>query len=158
MGSPARFSEIGEDGAQGRNRTADTVIFSHVLYQLSYLGTEALGGAPIEAASTNCPARCDPNLPHRCQLGGRGCDSPPKATGSGRGRGSLDSIKVGAPVWLACRNRDRRIDLGVARLACPADMARPLSARKATEAPTRRASISIQSGRAAMRSITFGWA
>ena len=25
-------------GAQGQNRTADTVIFSHVLYQLSYLG------------------------------------------------------------------------------------------------------------------------
>jgi hypothetical protein len=25
-------------GAQGRDRTADTVIFSHVLYQLSYLG------------------------------------------------------------------------------------------------------------------------
>ena len=29
-------------GAQGRDRTTDTVIFSHVLYQLSYLG--ALGG------------------------------------------------------------------------------------------------------------------
>ena len=28
-------------GAQGRNRTTDTVIFSHVLYQLSYLGTSA---------------------------------------------------------------------------------------------------------------------
>jgi hypothetical protein len=28
----------GRDGAQGRNRTTDTVIFSHVLYQLSYLG------------------------------------------------------------------------------------------------------------------------
>ena len=27
-----------ENGAQGRDRTADTVIFSHVLYQLSYLG------------------------------------------------------------------------------------------------------------------------
>ena len=26
------------DGAQGRDRTTDTVIFSHVLYQLSYLG------------------------------------------------------------------------------------------------------------------------
>lgn len=26
------------DGARGRNRTADTVIFSHVLYQLSYPG------------------------------------------------------------------------------------------------------------------------
>ena len=28
-----------EYGAQGRNRTTDTMIFSHVLYQLSYLGT-----------------------------------------------------------------------------------------------------------------------
>ena len=27
-------------GAQGRNRTTDTVIFSHVLYQLSYLGAD----------------------------------------------------------------------------------------------------------------------
>ena len=27
-------------GAQGLNRTADTVIFSHVLYQLSYLGSQ----------------------------------------------------------------------------------------------------------------------
>jgi hypothetical protein len=35
-------------GAQGRNRTTDTVIFSHVLYQLSYLGADPLqqgGGA-----------------------------------------------------------------------------------------------------------------
>ena len=29
-----------EDGGQGRNRTSDTVIFSHVLYQLSYLGAK----------------------------------------------------------------------------------------------------------------------
>jgi hypothetical protein len=29
------------NGAQGRNRTTDTVIFSHVLYQLSYLGPGA---------------------------------------------------------------------------------------------------------------------
>src|SRR4051812_47098074 len=32
-----------EDGAQGRNRTTDTVIFSHVLYQLSYLGAHRKG-------------------------------------------------------------------------------------------------------------------
>ena len=52
---PGRLDwEREEDGAQGRNRTADTVIFSHVLYQLSYLGTEALGGAPIEAGSASC--------------------------------------------------------------------------------------------------------
>ena len=30
--------DVGRDGAQGRDRTTDTVIFSHVLYQLSYLG------------------------------------------------------------------------------------------------------------------------
>ena len=29
-------------GAQGRDRTTDTVIFSHVLYQLSYLGAAAV--------------------------------------------------------------------------------------------------------------------
>ena len=31
------------NGAQGRNRTTDTVIFSHVLYQLSYLGAPERG-------------------------------------------------------------------------------------------------------------------
>jgi hypothetical protein len=40
---PASAIKIGglskETGAEGQNRTADTVIFSHVLYQLSYLGT-----------------------------------------------------------------------------------------------------------------------
>src|SRR5438093_12686167 len=33
-------------GAQGRNRTTDTVIFSHVLYQLSYLGAGRAGKSP----------------------------------------------------------------------------------------------------------------
>ena len=33
---PKLFAMSG-NGAQGRDRTADTVIFSHVLYQLSYL-------------------------------------------------------------------------------------------------------------------------
>ena len=32
------FENIEINGAQGRNRTTDTMIFSHVLYQLSYLG------------------------------------------------------------------------------------------------------------------------
>jgi hypothetical protein len=36
------------NGAQGRNRTTDTVIFSHVLYQLSYLGA---GASSWEAAA-----------------------------------------------------------------------------------------------------------
>jgi hypothetical protein len=35
-------------GGQGRNRTADTVIFSHLLYQLSYLAA----GDRISASMT----------------------------------------------------------------------------------------------------------
>ena len=31
------FAASGEYHGQGQNRTADTMIFSHVLYQLSYL-------------------------------------------------------------------------------------------------------------------------
>lgn len=52
------WARIGKkaNGAWGRNRTADTVIFSHVLYQLSYPGitlldrqkwTAAVGSAPM---------------------------------------------------------------------------------------------------------------
>lgn len=40
-------------GAQGRDRTADTVIFSHVLYQLSYLGAEL----PLVPARRRATAR-----------------------------------------------------------------------------------------------------
>ncbi len=32
-------------GAQGRNRTTDTAIFSRMLYQLSYLGVRSGGAA-----------------------------------------------------------------------------------------------------------------
>ena len=34
-------SSVMENGAQGRNRTTDTAIFSRMLYQLSYLGVPA---------------------------------------------------------------------------------------------------------------------
>src|SRR5439155_14423096 len=33
-------------GAEGRNRTGDTMIFSHVLYRLSYLGTSRYCSPP----------------------------------------------------------------------------------------------------------------
>ena len=39
------------NGAQGRNRTTDTVIFSHVLYQLSYLGSRISGRQPVERSA-----------------------------------------------------------------------------------------------------------
>ncbi len=39
-----------KSGAQGRNRTTDTMIFSHVLYQLSYLGISSGAAALAEKA------------------------------------------------------------------------------------------------------------
>src|SRR3546814_2857715 len=44
--SSGKWSDLrrGVNGAQGRNRTTDTMIFSHVLYQLSYLGTRGAVG------------------------------------------------------------------------------------------------------------------
>ncbi len=42
-------------GAEGQTRTADTCIFSAVLYQLSYLGTEGiLSAAAVECPTTPC--------------------------------------------------------------------------------------------------------
>ena len=41
-------------GAQGRNRTTDTAIFSRMLYQLSYLG--AAGARPTERALYGLPS------------------------------------------------------------------------------------------------------
>ena len=40
-----------KNGAQGRNRTTDTAIFSRMLYQLSYLGAAPRSGAFGESAA-----------------------------------------------------------------------------------------------------------
>ena len=56
--------QCGERGAKGQNRTADTTIFSRVLYRLSYLGT----GDSIQRD------RGLGTLGARC-VGGAGCDS-----------------------------------------------------------------------------------
>jgi hypothetical protein len=48
------------NGAQGRDRTTDTAIFSRMLYQLSYLGTSSRGGlgaAVYSQAGQPCPPR-----------------------------------------------------------------------------------------------------
>ena len=48
-------------GAQGRDRTTDTAIFSRMLYQLSYLGTSnprgGLGAGVYSQAGQPCPPR-----------------------------------------------------------------------------------------------------
>jgi hypothetical protein len=43
---------FGDDGAQGRDRTADTAIFSRMLYQLSYLGPRFSAGRHRERRVT----------------------------------------------------------------------------------------------------------
>src|SRR5512142_1716628 len=46
-----RKNRAGEaHGAQGRNRTTDTAIFSRMLYQLSYLGRSQGPKKPVEPA------------------------------------------------------------------------------------------------------------
>ena len=49
-----------DSGAQGRNRTTDTVIFSHVLYRLSYLGlnSSSLSAAPKLGPYRDAPYPC----------------------------------------------------------------------------------------------------
>lgn len=41
-------------GARGRNRTADTMIFSHVLYQLSYPGVASVAACEDRRAMERC--------------------------------------------------------------------------------------------------------
>ena len=42
------------DGGQGRNRTSDTVIFSHVLYQLSYLASRTRSFEAVRTSTITC--------------------------------------------------------------------------------------------------------
>ena len=57
----ARYETQGAgNGAQGRNRTTDTAIFSRMLYQLSYLGSSSRGGLEVAVysqAGRRCPPR-----------------------------------------------------------------------------------------------------
>ncbi len=51
--------EVRGDGAQGRNRTTDTRIFSPLLYQLSYLGADWNNGCNIQVRRDPCPEAAD---------------------------------------------------------------------------------------------------
>ncbi len=76
-------------GAEGQNRTADTMIFSHVLYRLSYLGTSKTGRGTLRFPGSNVAERAAsvattlptyPTARLRCnRLAPRG--SPPRPVG-----------------------------------------------------------------------------
>lgn len=71
-------------GAQGRSRTTDTRIFSPMLYQLSYLGEEALGArfvlrlAPFRQAPHTAPSA---QTPPTALLAPPNAHEPPHAPG-----------------------------------------------------------------------------
>lgn len=85
--------EVGS-GARGRSRTADTVIFSRMLYQLSYPGTGSSagrppdGGVPIGVNPVRCPAHNRHFFATLHRPVGQARDSlrPAIAAGHGRGR------------------------------------------------------------------------
>ena len=53
---------IRKSGGQGRNRTSDTVIFSHVLYQLSYLASRRRVSTSVRTSTITCRICCiDPS-------------------------------------------------------------------------------------------------
>ena len=56
-------------GAQRQNRTADTGIFSPLLYQLSYLGTGFCANAFKHAPGAVQAARIKPAAPHAVKAG-----------------------------------------------------------------------------------------
>ena len=47
---------------QGRNRTADTRIFSPLLYQLSYLASTVQTNGPVIDAQPEIPTPCTPTF------------------------------------------------------------------------------------------------
>jgi hypothetical protein len=59
------------NGAEGQNRTADTVIFSHVLYQLSYLGTDGHAERKQTPNHINSTPLAPPRICQAAMLGRR---------------------------------------------------------------------------------------
>jgi hypothetical protein len=96
------------NGAQGRDRTTDTAIFSRMLYQLSYLGAPFRLAAgcigrvsfPVQLVPGRCRARPRPG-PRRSAR-----DSLPSASGRDRCWRNASSRTAGSPSRRAFRMSD----------------------------------------------------
>ena len=98
-------------GAQGRDRTTDTAIFSRMLYQLSYLGTSShggLGAAVYSQAGRPCPPRfavrlraarpCNWPKAGRVRLSPKGGDGRPhEGTLTARKHGNIPNRRLRPP-------------------------------------------------------------
>ena len=89
--APRRNQTPEMDGAQGRNRTTDTAIFSCMLYQLSYLGAGPRKGRLVRAGGV---IEGGSGAVHP-RLFGAGWYPPDYSSASGsRGRGRSGSSSV----------------------------------------------------------------
>ena len=90
LGGGAALSrlEMG-NGAQGRDRTTDTMIFSHVLYQLSYLGIAAATVAKVETWDRRAVGeRAYGGQGHAWQEGNQSSSSRATSSGAAGGPGT----------------------------------------------------------------------
>jgi hypothetical protein len=88
--SSSRFcSECWRNGAQGRNRTTDTAIFSRMLYQLSYLGVSRTAQGPAErAVYSGLGPSCPPGFALRA------------APGTARFAARASHGRLASPLWI----------------------------------------------------------
>src|SRR5579864_7717274 len=102
------------DGAQGRDRTTDTAIFSRMLYQLSYLGIPVKPATQLEGAAVYSQAGplCPPCFAWRLRMA-QPCEKPtakhvrhsPKGE-AGRSRKSMKIMKF-SDIASRCRHPRR---------------------------------------------------
>ena len=80
--------DTGGMGAEGQNRTADTTIFSRVLYRLSYLGP--IAACPLSTSDRRFISS-DPTAPvNRRRHNQRGFDHSPRNVATIRARHNID--------------------------------------------------------------------
>src|SRR3569833_1925520 len=134
-----RVAQRAKRGAQGRDRTTDTAIFSRMLYQLSYLGRSLGPKKPVEpAVYRRHGQRC---LPSRGDCFPYSCVAGETSAGSLTGRQSIEVYRLFDVVLIRLGGRDDiragepavEIDVATARRAEWADLLirRPIADRAA---------------------------
>jgi hypothetical protein len=142
-------SRAGPNGARGRNRTADTMIFNHVLYQLSYPGIAAAAAVPIELGKTGERFGSAPMAKRRA-LGKMELILVGQFRCSGGAGQGVAILQPSDQIAIAAAGRAERRVLGMARLAAdralavrachdePLILAPPERKRRPRQAPDRR--------------------
>ena len=114
---PARTGFQWENGAQGRDRTADTAIFSRMLYQLSYLGACTDGHRRRKARFNRAVSvAVQPALRVGIGRRRRARDIPRQAIAAGRGPAAAAAERREVRRRSACRKSGRWSDFAMIKL------------------------------------------